>query len=70
MFFPDPCAATRISPGFHPGRAIVLCAVDECEEASDRVAEICRDNRYGPGQGVPVFPVPGVTCLCPCVASP
>ena len=70
MFFPDPCAAPKTSPAIRPGRDIVLCAADECAEAGDRVAQICRDNGYGPGQGVPIFPVAGVMCLCPCGGGP
>jgi hypothetical protein len=67
MFFPDPCAPVRAGRAIDPRRDIVLCASDECDGERDRVAQICRDNRYGPGQGVPVFPVPGVMCLCPCL---
>jgi hypothetical protein len=70
MFFPDPCAAVKtVNPRIHPRRDIVICAADECADSSDRVAQICQDNHYGVGQGVPIFPVAGVMCLCPCLGS-
>ncbi|HEX5037461.1 MAG TPA: hypothetical protein VFX30_09920 [bacterium] len=70
MFFPDPnAAAKRAAPRIDPRRDIVLCAADECAGESDRIAQICQDNHYVPGQGVPIFPVAGVMCQCPCLGS-
>jgi hypothetical protein len=70
MFFPDPCGALKTtSPRVNPRTDVVLCASDECSSASDRVAEVCLDNHYPAGQGVPIFPVAGVMCLCPCLGS-
>ncbi|HSA58638.1 MAG TPA: hypothetical protein VLJ37_03030 [bacterium] len=67
MWFPDPCA--RRASGL-PANAIVLCAPDECAEARDRIAVICRDSGYPAGQRIPVLPLAGVSCLCPCPGAP
>lgn len=66
MFFPDPCAPPKAA-GLNPRRDVVLCAADECEGEKDRIAQICADNHYEAGLHVPIMPVAGVSCLCPCL---
>ncbi len=68
MFFPDPCAPLKTT-NINSRRDIVLCAADECEGDKERIAQICRDNHYEAGLRVPIFPVAGVNCLCPCLGN-